>query len=145
MLAAVARAADDGSTSRRRRSSVLARRATSSTVLEPYYRSDPPKPIRYIANTTIAFDHIGGNAKVAAAGKTFTGGNVTGEIGAIDEGAAILAHENLLNRMGQVKLPSKALPTDTYFGNQMKLSHFFNGEGSCCFTLLPPRPTATAS
>ena len=105
----------------------------ASTVLEPYYRSAPPKPIRYIANTTIALDHIGGNAKVAAAGKTFTGGNVTGQIGGIDEGAAILAHENLLNRMGQLKLPSKALPTDTYFGNQMKLSHFFNGEGIVLF------------
>jgi cyclase len=105
----------------------------ASTVLEPYYRGAPPKPIRYIANTTIALDHVGGNAKVAAAGKTFTGGNVTGQIGGIDEGAAILAHENLLNRMGQLKLPSKALPTDTYFGNQMKLSHFFNGEGIVLF------------
>jgi cyclase len=105
----------------------------ASTVLEPYYRSAPPKPIRYIANTTIALDHVSGNAKVAAAGKTFTGGNVTGQIGGIDEGAAILAHENLLNRMGQLKLSSKALPTDTYFGNQMKLSHFFNGEGIVLF------------
>src|SRR5207249_565189 len=89
----------------------------------------PPKPIRYIANTTLAPDHVGGNAKIATLGKTFTGGNVTGEIGDVGEGAAILAHENLLSRMGQAKYPTRALPTDTYFGDHLKLSHFFNGEG----------------
>ena len=111
-----------------------------STLLEPYYRSAPPKPIRYIANTTIAPDHIGGNAKIAEAGKTFTGGNVTGEIGDVGEGAAILAHESLLNRMGQTKAPSRALPTDTYFGDHLKLSHFFNGEG----VVLYHAPAATS-
>lgn len=100
-----------------------------STLFEPYARSAPPKPIRYIANTTIAADHVAGNAKIATLGKTFTGGNVTGEIGDVGEGAAILAHENLLNRMGQAKYPTRALPTDTYFGDHLKLSHFFNGEG----------------
>jgi cyclase len=100
-----------------------------SSVLEPYYRSGPPKPIRYIANATIAADHTGGNAKLAAAGTTFTGGNVSGQLSDVGEGAAILAHENLLNRMGQAKAPTRALPTDTYFGDHMKLSHFFNGEG----------------
>ena len=43
-----------------------------------------------------AADHIGGNEKLALAGKTFTGGNVTGEIGGEGETAAILAHENVL-------------------------------------------------
>ena len=81
------------------------------------------------ANTTFAPDHIGGNAKVAAAGKTFTGGNVAGEIDVASEGAAILGYEKLLDRMGQAKLPTQALPTETYFGDHMKLSHFFNGEG----------------
>jgi glyoxylase-like metal-dependent hydrolase (beta-lactamase superfamily II) len=100
-----------------------------STLLEPYYRTEPPKPVRYIANTTLAADHVSGNAKVRAAGKTFTGGNVAGEIDPSTEGAAILAHENLLGRMGQAKVPAEGLPTDTYFGDHMKLSHFFNGEG----------------
>jgi glyoxylase-like metal-dependent hydrolase (beta-lactamase superfamily II) len=100
-----------------------------STILEPYYRSEPPKPVRYIANTTLAPDHVGGNEKVRTAGKTFTGGNVAGEIDPSTEGAAILAHENLLGRLGQAKLPTGALPTDTYFGDHLKLSHFFNGEG----------------
>jgi hypothetical protein len=47
------------------------------------------------------------NAQVATAGKTFTGGNVTGQLGDVGEGAAILAHENLLTRMGQAKAPSR--------------------------------------
>jgi cyclase len=100
-----------------------------STLLEPYYRSEPPKPIRYIANTTFAADHLGGNAKLRAVGKTFTGGNVAGEIDVSSEGAAILGHEKLLDRMEQAKLPGQALPTESYFGDHMKLSHFFNGEG----------------
>ncbi len=100
-----------------------------STLLEPYYRSEPPKPVRYIANTTFALDHLGGNAKVRAAGKTFTGGNVAGEIDVASEGAAILGYEKLLDRMGEAKLPTQAQPTESYFGDHMKLSHFFNGEG----------------
>jgi cyclase len=100
-----------------------------STLFEPYYRTEPPKPIRYVANTTFAPDHVGGNAKVRVAGKTFTGGNVAGEIDVATEGAAILGYEKLLDRMGQAKLPSQAMPTETFFGDHMKLSHFFNGEG----------------
>jgi len=89
----------------------------------------PPKPVRYIANTSSLPDHTGGNEKLAAAGKTFTGGNVTGEIAGVGEGAAILAHEDTNQRMTDAKVPSRALPTDTYFGAVMKLSNFFNGEG----------------
>jgi glyoxylase-like metal-dependent hydrolase (beta-lactamase superfamily II) len=110
-----------------------------STLLEPYYRSAPPKPIRYVVNTTFAPDHIGANARIRSAGKTFTGGNVAGEIDVATEGAAILAHEELLGRMGQAKMPAGALPTDTYFGDHLKLSHFFNGEG----VMLIHAPAAT--
>ncbi len=100
-----------------------------STLLEPYYRTQPPKPIRYIANTTFAPDHIGGNEKLRLAGRTFTGGNVAGEIDAANEGAAILGHEELVDRMVKAKYPTQALPIETFFGDYMKLSHFFNGEG----------------
>lgn len=99
------------------------------TNLEPYDRLAPPKPIRYIANTSVLPEHIGGNAKMAEAGKTFTGGNVAGELADVTQGAAVLAHENVLTRMGDAKMPTRALPTETYFGNVMKLSYFFNGEG----------------
>lgn len=89
----------------------------------------PPKPIRYIANTSVLPDHVGGNEKLAAAGITYTGGNVAGDLATAGEGAAILSHENVLQRMSDAKVSFKAQPTETYFGKQMKLSHYFNGEG----------------
>ena len=94
----------------------------------------PAKPIRYIIDTSADPDHAGGNEKVRMAGRTFTGGNVAGNIADAGEGAAILAHENVLQRLlepeaGEQKAPPNAQPTDTYYTDSMKLSHFFNGEG----------------
>jgi cyclase len=94
----------------------------------------PAKPIRYVINTSVDPDHTGGNEKVSRAGKTLTGGNVAGNIADAAEGAAIIAHENVLMRMSspgrnQPAPPFRALPTDTFHGDSMKLSQFMNGEG----------------
>jgi cyclase len=93
-----------------------------------------PKPIRYIINTQVDADYTGGNENIARAGHTFTGGNVAGQLADASQGAAIIAHQTVLNRMSakptgnQPGTPFDALPTDT-FTVDLKLSHFFNGEG----------------
>jgi cyclase len=87
----------------------------------------PPKPIQYIINTSADVDHTGGNAKVAAAGTTYGGGPGLGQfVGIVRVSATIYAHENVLERMSAAKIPTAALPTESYPGD---FKQFFNGEG----------------
>lgn len=98
---------------------------------QPVKSFAPPKPIRYLADTTIAPDHTGGNVKIAEHGKTFTGGNVVADLnsGLANDDAAILSTEKAMLRMVEAKMPGNGQPTDTYVRDVLKLSHFFNGEG----------------
>jgi glyoxylase-like metal-dependent hydrolase (beta-lactamase superfamily II) len=105
----------------------------------------PPKPIQFIINTSVDPDHTGGNARIAKSGRTYTGGNVAGDLRGLgeadpEEGAQIYAYQTVLNRMsatlppsapGKVPLtatPTAAWPAVTYDTDVLNFSHFFNGE-----------------
>jgi cyclase len=99
---------------------------TNQLVAEIRKLSD--KPIRYIVNTHVHADHVGGNEALAKMGSTIAGGNVG--IGA-GEGAGVIAHENVMTRMSAptgsaAPMPFAAWPTDTFFTAKKEL--FFNGE-----------------
>jgi hypothetical protein len=99
-----------------------------STLIENRTPPAPPKPIRYIINTSAGEAHTGGNLRIGAeAGRTYTGGNVAGSIGDAGEGAAVYAHERAAFQM--VDRPFGMQPTHTYYQPSSKLSHYFNGEG----------------
>jgi cyclase len=90
-------------------------------------------PLRYIVNTHYHADHTSGNDNLRKAGSTIAGGNVSGDLGAAAaEGAQVIAHLNVLNRMSaptgtQSPTPTGSWPTDTFAGNEKKL--WFNNEG----------------
>ncbi len=87
------------------------------------------KPIRYVVNTSADPDHTSGNAKISRAGAPVIGGNL-GAV-AFENGATIVAHENVLRAMsqsgeGKAEANADLLPTTTYFQGQKEI--FFNEE-----------------
>jgi glyoxylase-like metal-dependent hydrolase (beta-lactamase superfamily II) len=75
----------------------------------------PTKEIRWIINTGMQADHIGGNEGVAKAGRT-----VNGNI------AAIVSHENAASRMIKSNVPDASRPYNTYF--EANRDFPYNGE-----------------
>jgi cyclase len=75
------------------------------------------KEIRWIVNTTLDPDHIGGNERISNAGRTVNGNP-----------AAIISHEKLPIRMLKlpVPVPVSARPLNTFFSEQRDL--YFNDD-----------------
>jgi cyclase len=75
------------------------------------------KPIRWIVNTTLDPDHIGGNERFSNAGRTVNGNP-----------AAIISHEKLPIRMLKlpVPVPVTARPLNTFFGDTRDI--YFNDD-----------------
>jgi glyoxylase-like metal-dependent hydrolase (beta-lactamase superfamily II) len=107
--------------------------APLSTKIITAIRAISNAPIRYVVNTHVHGDHIGGNEAIAKAGRFRAGGNVVGDLGAAATAtAAIIAHENVLKRLsaepaqGQPQVPFAAWPTETYITKRREF--LFNGE-----------------
>jgi glyoxylase-like metal-dependent hydrolase (beta-lactamase superfamily II) len=96
-------------------------------------RSLSSQPIRYIINTSIDPAHTGGNEKIGSTGRQITGGNVAGQIADAAEGAEIIAHEAVLERMSAAgekpPVPIRAMPETTYHTAELKLSTLYHGDG----------------
>jgi cyclase len=89
--------------------------AASDAVLDALKKLTP-LPIRYIINTNAEADFVGGNAKLAKAGQTIfinlLGGGGLASATANGGGAAILAHDSILQRMSAPTGKTAAFPVD---------------------------------
>jgi glyoxylase-like metal-dependent hydrolase (beta-lactamase superfamily II) len=94
-------------------------------------------PIRYIINTSMDGDHVGGNDRLARAGLSILPGAVAAGAGLNDDlvsnsgRASVMAHENVLTRMtaatGAQAVPFGLWPTKTFAFRQYSM--YLNGEG----------------
>ena len=94
-----------------------------------------PLPIRYIINTSMDAEHVGGNEVFSKAGFSILPGAVAAGAGLGDDVlsnfgyASVFAHENVLTRMSSAEppIPSTLWPTKTFFYHAYSM--YLNGEG----------------
>jgi cyclase len=96
-----------------------------------------PLPVRYIINTSMERDHVGGNALLTASGLSILPGAVAAGAGLSDTlvsnagKASVLAHENVQTRMseatGVAAYPFALWPTKTFAFHAYSM--YLNGEG----------------
>ena len=86
------------------------------------------KPIQFIVNTSFLPDLTGGNVKLRAAGydPSVVGSFFSGQFADAGQGATIMAHQNVQNRMTALKTPSQGWPSDTFL--EARRRKFHNGE-----------------
>jgi glyoxylase-like metal-dependent hydrolase (beta-lactamase superfamily II) len=99
-----------------------------------------PQPIRYIIDTSADSDVVGGNGKIASAGRnissfaTARAGRTT-IVGTDADAARVLSHENVLTRMSalpsvqgqRVAFESDAFPSESF--SERRRTMYFNDEG----------------
>lgn len=96
-----------------------------------------PLPVRYIINTSMDRDHVGGNALLTSSGLSILPGAVAAGAGLSDTlvsnagKASVLAHENVQTRMSEATganaYPFPLWPTKTFAFNSYAM--YLNGEG----------------
>ena len=89
-----------------------------------------PLPVRYVIDTNADADFVSGNSKISKAGQTIFTNTLGG--GAGDRGAAILAHDSILNRMSatvgkSTLFPTEDWPTEAFYPKRQTLR--MNDEG----------------
>ena len=85
--------------------------------------------LRYIINTHVHGDHVGGNVNLARSGATISGGNMRRDV--TGETAAIIAHESVLLRLTtsptEERIDADGWPSSSYFEGKKDI--YFNDEG----------------
>lgn len=87
------------------------------------------KPIQFIVNTSFHPDFTGGNVKLRAAGRdpSVLGSFFSGQFADAGQGATIIAHQNVQNRLIALKsIAADGWPSDTFLEGRRRKFH--NGE-----------------